>query len=102
MGAWLAFGDQLGAGGLTQLSGCEGSGHGEVSGSVLVQEGLLGIASVKEEQDHPGCDHSQELSGMRDPEITLARALAPKDCCGFSLYNAVHKAKTNQQQHFTE
>lgn len=38
------------------------------------------------------CDHSQELSGMWDPEITLAGALAPKDWCCFSLYNAMHKA----------
>lgn len=69
---------------------------------MLVWEGLLGAASVEEEQDYPVCDHSQELSGMCDPEITLAGAPAPKDCCHFSLYNAVHKAKTNKQQSFIE
>lgn len=67
-----------------------------------MREGLLGTASAGEEQDHPVCECSQELSGICDPEITLAGALAPKDCCSFSLYNAVHKAKTNKQQSFIE
>lgn len=73
-----------------------------MSRGVLVQKGLLGTASAEEEQDHPVCDSSQELSGMCDPEITLAGALAPKDCCHFSLHNAVHKAETNKQQSFIE
>lgn len=67
-----------------------------------MQKGLLGRASVEKEQDHPVCDSSQELGGGCDPEITLAGALAPKDCCHFSLYNAVHKAETNKQQSFIE
>lgn len=56
-------------------------------------EGLSGTASAEKEQDHPVRDRSQELGGMCDPEITLAGAPAPKDCCRISLYNAVHKAK---------
>lgn len=68
-----------------------------------MREGLSGTASAEEEQDHPVRDRSQELSGMCDPEITLAGAPAPKDCCRFSLYNAVHKAKKpNKQQSFIE
>ena len=69
---------------------------------MLVREVLSGTASAEEEQDLPVRDCSQELSGMCDPEITLAGALAPKDCCHFSLYNAVLKAKTNKQQSFIE
>ena len=66
-------------------------------------ERLSGTASVEEEeQDHLVCDCSQELSGVCDPEITLAGAPAPKDCCCFSLYNAVHKATPNKQQSFIE
>lgn len=42
-------------------------------------ERALGNSFSEKEQDHPVCDSSQELSGMCDPEITLAGALAPKD-----------------------
>lgn len=72
------------------------------AGAVSLLEGLwgMGTASAEEEPDHPVCKHSQELSGMWDPEITLAGALAPKDCCCFSLHNAVYKAKNQQAAEF--
>lgn len=87
------------------VPGCRAAraqGVEEASRGVLVWEGLSGTASAEEEQDHPVCDRSQELSGMCDPEITLTGALAPKDPAAFLFTMLCTRQKTNKQQSFIE